>query len=141
MVPRAAARATARRRRRRLTSLAVASRHKSAAAAPQRSRQVDEHLAGYAGLNQVVGLGDLREPEAQWWLRLQRAVRHGRGHATRGLGAPTLAIAKAAGVSNGSLFVCFEKKAALVNELYVALKTEMGAAAVHGLPRGLRQAS
>jgi AcrR family transcriptional regulator len=54
--------------------------------------------------------------------------------AAQGLGASTAAIAKKAGVSNGSLFIYFDTKAKLVNELYVALKTEMGAAAVDGLP-------
>jgi AcrR family transcriptional regulator len=54
--------------------------------------------------------------------------------AVQGLGAPTAAIAKEAGVSNGSLFLYFETKATLLNELYVALKTEMGEAAVAGLP-------
>jgi AcrR family transcriptional regulator len=54
--------------------------------------------------------------------------------AAQGLSAPTAAIAKEAGVSNGSLFGYFETKAALLNELYVALKTEMGAAAIDGLP-------
>jgi AcrR family transcriptional regulator len=54
--------------------------------------------------------------------------------ASQGLGASTAAIAKEAGVSNGSLFVYFDTKAALVNELYVALKTEMGMAATAGLP-------
>src|ERR1700722_19424640 len=54
--------------------------------------------------------------------------------ATDGLGAATAAIAKQAGVSNGSLFVYFDTKAALLNELYVALKTEMGTAATAGLP-------
>ena len=54
--------------------------------------------------------------------------------ASDGLGAATAAIAKEAGVSNGSLFVYFETKAALLNELYVALKTEMGAVATAGLP-------
>jgi AcrR family transcriptional regulator len=54
--------------------------------------------------------------------------------AVQGLGAPTAVIAKEAGVSNGSLFVYFDTKATLLNELYVALKTEMGAAAVDGLP-------
>ena len=53
--------------------------------------------------------------------------------ASRGLGASTAAIAKEAGVSNGSLFVYFDTKAALLNELYVALKTEMTAAATAGL--------
>lgn len=54
--------------------------------------------------------------------------------ASQGLGAATAAIAKEAGVSNGSLFVYFDTKAALLNELYVALKTEMGTAATAGLP-------
>ena len=54
--------------------------------------------------------------------------------AEQGLSASTAAIAKEAGVSNGSLFVYFDTKATLLNELYVALKTEMGAAAVDGLP-------
>jgi AcrR family transcriptional regulator len=54
--------------------------------------------------------------------------------AADGLGAPTAAIAKAAGVSNGSLFVYFGTKAVLLNELYVTLKKEMGAVAVAGLP-------
>jgi AcrR family transcriptional regulator len=54
--------------------------------------------------------------------------------ASQGLGAATATIAKEAGVSNGSLFVYFGTKAALLNELYVALKTEMTAAAIAGLP-------
>jgi AcrR family transcriptional regulator len=54
--------------------------------------------------------------------------------ASEGLGAPTAAIAKEAGVSNGSLFLYFETKATLLNELYVTLKTEMGETAVAGLP-------
>ena len=53
--------------------------------------------------------------------------------ASDGLGASTAAIAKEARVSNGSLFVYFETKAALLNELYVALKTEMAATASAGL--------
>lgn len=61
--------------------------------------------------------------------------------AAQGLSAPTLAIAKAAGVSNGSLFVYFDAKAALLNELYVSLKTEMGTAAVDGLSVGSDPAS
>ena len=56
--------------------------------------------------------------------------------AVQGLGAATAAIAKEAGVSNGSLFVYFDTKATLLNELYVVLKSEMGAAAVDGLPVG-----
>jgi AcrR family transcriptional regulator len=54
--------------------------------------------------------------------------------ASQGLAAATAAIAKEAGVSNGSLFVYFDTKAALLNELYIALKTEMTAAATGGLP-------
>lgn len=54
--------------------------------------------------------------------------------ASEGLGAATAAIAKEAGVSNGSLFLYFETKAVLLNELYVVLKSEMGAAAMTGLP-------
>lgn len=53
--------------------------------------------------------------------------------ASQGLAAPTAAIAKEAGVSNGSLFVYFDTKAALLNELYVALKIEMTGAATAGL--------
>ena len=51
-----------------------------------------------------------------------------------GLGAPTALIAKEAGVSNGSLFTYFETKADLLNQLYVTLKTEMGASTVDGFP-------
>jgi AcrR family transcriptional regulator len=54
--------------------------------------------------------------------------------ASQGLGAATATIAKEAGVSNGSLFLYFATKAILINELYVDLKTEMGAAAIAGLP-------
>ncbi|MEE4543476.1 TetR/AcrR family transcriptional regulator [Streptomyces sp. V4-01] len=54
--------------------------------------------------------------------------------ASQGLGAATAVIAKEAGVSNGSLFVYFDTKTALLNELYVALKAELGAAVVAGLP-------
>ena len=55
--------------------------------------------------------------------------------ASRGLAAATATIAKQAGVSNGSLFLYFDTKAMLLNELYVSLKTEMGAAAIAGSPR------
>ena len=54
--------------------------------------------------------------------------------ATHGLSAPTALIAKEAGVSNGSLFTYFATKVELLNQLYVALKTEAGAAALDGLP-------
>ncbi len=54
--------------------------------------------------------------------------------ASQGLGAATATIAKEAGVSNGSLFTYFETKAELLNQLYVELKVEMGAAAWGGPP-------
>lgn len=54
--------------------------------------------------------------------------------ATHGLTASTASIAQEAGVSNGSLFLYFETKTVLFNELYIALKTEMGEAAVAGVP-------
>ena len=56
-----------------------------------------------------------------------------RAIASQGLGAATATIAKEAGVSNGSLFLYFDTKTTLLNELYVGLKTEMGAAATAGL--------
>ena len=54
--------------------------------------------------------------------------------AVQGLSAPTAAIAREAGVSNGSLFNYFGTKADLLNQIYRELKTEMGAAALDGLP-------
>ncbi|MGC9442997.1 TetR/AcrR family transcriptional regulator [Streptomyces sp. WG5] len=54
--------------------------------------------------------------------------------AVQGLGAATAAIAKEAGVSNGSLFTYFDTKADLLNQLYLELKGEMRAAALGGLP-------
>jgi AcrR family transcriptional regulator len=54
--------------------------------------------------------------------------------ASEGLSAATAVIAKDAGVSNGSFFTYFETKAGLLNQLYIELKTEMGAAALEGLP-------
>jgi AcrR family transcriptional regulator len=54
--------------------------------------------------------------------------------AAQGLGAATATIASEAGVSNGSLFTYFDTKADLLSQLYVELKTEMGAAALAGLP-------
>jgi AcrR family transcriptional regulator len=60
---------------------------------------------------------------------------------TQGLGASTAAIAKEAGVANGSLFTYFETKTELLNRLYVELKSEMAAAAMAGLDpeTGLRE--
>jgi AcrR family transcriptional regulator len=54
--------------------------------------------------------------------------------ATEGLGASTASIAKAAGVSTGTLFVYFDTKTTLVNELYVELKSEMGTVASAAMP-------
>ena len=53
---------------------------------------------------------------------------------TKGLGAPTMGIAKEAGVANGSLFTYFETKADLFNQLYLELKTEMASAAMKDFP-------
>jgi len=54
--------------------------------------------------------------------------------ASEGLSAPTLVIAREAGVANGTLFTYFETKAELFNELYVALKAELATASLKGLP-------
>ncbi|HEY4225456.1 MAG TPA: TetR/AcrR family transcriptional regulator [Pseudolysinimonas sp.] len=54
--------------------------------------------------------------------------------AAQGLTAATATIAREAGVSNGSLFLYFDTKSTLVNELYLALKIEMAAAALDGIP-------
>ena len=40
-----------------------------------------------------------------------------------GLSAPTMGIAKEAGIANGSLFTYFETKADLFNQLYLEIKT------------------
>lgn len=57
-----------------------------------------------------------------------------RAISAQGLGASTASIAKEAGVSNGSLFVYFDTKAALLNELFVSLKTEMAQSSLVGIP-------
>jgi AcrR family transcriptional regulator len=61
--------------------------------------------------------------------------------AEHGLSAPTAAIAKEAGVSNGTLFNSFATKADLVNSLFVELKSELGATLTAGLVAdgGLRE--
>jgi AcrR family transcriptional regulator len=63
------------------------------------------------------------------------------GAATRvivaeGLSAPTMGIAKEAGIANGSLFTYFETKTELFNQLYFELKTEMATAATKNIPEG-----
>jgi AcrR family transcriptional regulator len=50
----------------------------------------------------------------------------------QGLGAPTAAIAKEAGISNGSLFTYFETKSELYNQLYLELKAGMATAGLDG---------
>ena len=52
---------------------------------------------------------------------------------TQGLSAPTMGIAKEAGIPNGSLFTYFPTKVDLFNQLYLVLKTEMATAAVEGV--------
>jgi AcrR family transcriptional regulator len=49
----------------------------------------------------------------------------------QGLSAPTMVIAKEAGVANGSLFTYFETKTVLFNQLYLDLKMEMASGAVN----------
>ena len=61
---------------------------------------------------------------------LAAATRVFAGH---GLGASTAMIAKEAGVSAGTLFVYFDTKTTLINELYVTLKGEMAQVATAGL--------
>ena len=53
--------------------------------------------------------------------------------AAQGLSATTAAIAKEAGVSNGTLFVYYATKAVLMNQLYISLKEEIGAVSTLGL--------
>lgn len=55
---------------------------------------------------------------------------------TQGLSAPTMGIAKQAGIPNGSLFTYFPTKADLFNQLYLELKTQMAAAAVKDVQEG-----
>ncbi len=53
-----------------------------------------------------------------------------------GVGAPTARIAALAGVAEGTLFTYFESKDALLNQLYIDLKLEAGAAMVAGYRSG-----
>jgi AcrR family transcriptional regulator len=53
---------------------------------------------------------------------------------TKGLSAPTMGIAKEAGIANGSLFTYFETKADLFNQLYLELKAEMASTAMKDFP-------
>lgn len=53
----------------------------------------------------------------------------------QGLSAPTMLIAKEAGIANGSLFTYFETKADLFNQLYLEIKTEMASTAMKDLSK------
>jgi AcrR family transcriptional regulator len=55
---------------------------------------------------------------------------------TYGLSAPTMGIAKEAGIPNGSLFTYFPTKSELFNQLYLELKSEMAVAATEGVQEG-----
>jgi AcrR family transcriptional regulator len=48
----------------------------------------------------------------------------------RGLDAPTMVIAKEAGIPNGSFFTYFETKTVLLNQLYLELRKEMAETAM-----------
>jgi AcrR family transcriptional regulator len=52
----------------------------------------------------------------------------------QGLSAPTMGIAKEAGVANGSLFTYFDTKTDLFNHLYLELKKEMASATMKNFP-------
>lgn len=54
--------------------------------------------------------------------------------AEQGLGAATSKIAKAAGVAEGTLFIYFKTKDALMNALYLAIKTELRDVMMAGYP-------
>ena len=56
--------------------------------------------------------------------------------AAAGTGVSTASIAREAGVAAGTLFNHFSTKDELLNRLYVALKAEMGAAALAGVASG-----
>ncbi len=57
-----------------------------------------------------------------------------RAVAAQGLGAPTSAIARGAGVAEGTVFTYFPTKDALLNELYLSLKAEVAGALREGFP-------
>jgi AcrR family transcriptional regulator len=59
----------------------------------------------------------------------------GRVIAEQGLGASTSAIAKAAGVAEGTLFIYFKTKDGLFNALYRQIKLEVSDAMMSGYPR------
>jgi AcrR family transcriptional regulator len=55
--------------------------------------------------------------------------------AERGLGAPTSAISKAAGIAEGTLFIYFKTKDDLINALYREIKLHLADAMMSGFPR------
>lgn len=55
-----------------------------------------------------------------------------------GVSAPTAKIAKRAGVAEGSLFTYFENKDALLNHLYLALKSDLRGAMLDAYPAAAR---
>src|SRR6202795_2102972 len=55
--------------------------------------------------------------------------------AERGLGAPTAAITRAAGIAEVSLFTYFKTKDELINALYCELKLELADSMMSGFPR------
>jgi AcrR family transcriptional regulator len=55
--------------------------------------------------------------------------------ATRGVSASTLAVAKMAGVSEGTVFKHFATKDELLNALYCELKLEIADVLISGFPR------
>jgi AcrR family transcriptional regulator len=58
--------------------------------------------------------------------------------AEQGVAAPTARIARQAGVAEGSLFTYFENKDVLLNQLYLALKSELRHAMLDGFPAAER---
>jgi AcrR family transcriptional regulator len=59
--------------------------------------------------------------------------------AKQGTEAPTLLIARQAGIADGTLFTYFRSKDVLFNELYLHLKTELRDAMMPGYPLGASQ--
>jgi AcrR family transcriptional regulator len=56
--------------------------------------------------------------------------------ATEGIGAATARVAKQAGLSEGTLFTYFATKDELLNQLYLALETELSEAILDSYPTG-----
>src|SRR5260370_39071901 len=54
--------------------------------------------------------------------------------AEHGVSAPSAKIAKGAGVAEGTLFTYFSSKDELLNQLYLALKADLGQAMTAGYP-------